>query len=206
MKLYLPPITASALLASTSILLADVAAGAERRQLDAHEHGVTTLNIALEENVLAVELEGPAMNFVGFEHMPNTPEQEQAIADTLDVLNNGDVLIQANPEAGCALLQAKAKHITDAEHDEGHDDHDDHEADHDKEHDDHDDHESEGQHSEFVGEYSYECEQPDRLNELRVGLFARFELTDEVEASFIGPDLQTFESLTPSDPVLKLRR
>ena len=52
MKLINPPVAASALLlVSISLPLAAIAAGADRRQLNVHEHGVTTLNIALEQRV-----------------------------------------------------------------------------------------------------------------------------------------------------------
>ena len=134
------------------------------------------------------------MNFVGFEHSPRTPEQKQAIADAVDVINGGSQLFQPDPGADCALIEATGRHITDAD---DHDDHDNHDEDHDE-------HEAESRHSEFVGQFRYRCGKPGRLLELRVSVFERFPLTTEVEASFIGPEGQNFKALTPTDPVIQL--
>ena len=169
-----------------------LAADKERRQFDAHEHGVTTLNIALDNNELVAELEGPAMNFIGFEHPPRTDEQKQAVTDTIALLKNNAQLIAANSAAECTLLEANAEHVTDS--DTHSDDHDD----------DHHDGADESRHSEFVAEYQYRCDEPGKLSAITVGLFERFPLTTEIDTSFLGPDVQTFKKLTPNDPVLKL--
>ena len=42
----------------------------EKRQLDSHEHGVSTLKIALEGQSIQMKLESPANDIVGFEHFP----------------------------------------------------------------------------------------------------------------------------------------
>ena len=219
LKMMLSTNRLAAGLAALTLLASGAAMAEERRQLDSHEHGVTTLNIALEEGLLVMELEGPAMNFVGFEHDPRTDEQKAAIADAIAILRDGATLFELTTAAECSLRETDAEHDTDddhSDHDEhaDHDDHDDHEdhSDHDEhaDHDDHDDHEdhadhSDGeQHSEFEAEYAYECSRADELTQISVRLFERFPLTNEVEASFVGDSFQTFRKLTPSDPVLKL--
>ena len=40
----------------------------EHASLDAHEHGVASLNVALDGQTLEIQLQSPAMNLVGFEH------------------------------------------------------------------------------------------------------------------------------------------
>ena len=201
MKLICTSIAASGMfLAATSNV---PAADSERRDLGAHEHGVTTLSIALDDDVLTLELEGPAMNFVGFEHPPRTDDQKRAVAEALEALNNDSSLFQTDPDAQCALLEAETDLITDTDQDDDHEDHDDeHGEDHEDEH---DSHEAESRHSEFVGQYQYRCGRPNQLTQLRVNIFERFPLTDEVEASFISADIQTFERLTASDPTLALK-
>ena len=182
----------------------------ERRQMDAHEHGITALNIALDGDTLLMELEGPAMNFVGFEHPPETAEQKRAIEAALKTLNGDPQLFVFSDGAGCSLSQAGIRHILD---DDDHDDHDDHHDsddhdDHDDHHDSdgHDDHKKGARHSEFAGEYQFECANPGKFKSVSIGLFKAFPLTTEVEVSFIGPDVQTFKELTADDPVLELNR
>ncbi|MEX5543051.1 ZrgA family zinc uptake protein, partial [Pseudomonas poae] len=44
----------------------------EHGSLGAHEHGVGRLNAVLDGQTLELELESPAMNLVGFEHLATT--------------------------------------------------------------------------------------------------------------------------------------
>ena len=48
----------------------------EKRQLDSHQHGVSTLKIALEGQNMQLELESPANDIVGFEHAPENNKQK----------------------------------------------------------------------------------------------------------------------------------
>jgi hypothetical protein len=182
------------LLTTASIAFASAQASDERRQLGSHEHGVTVLNIALEDTSLVIEMKAPAVNVVGFEHPPGTDEQKQAIADALAKLQ-GDALFAMPAGSGCQLESAEAKHIVEAA-DDDHDDHDDHDEG-DK---------AKATHSEFTALYSFKCAAPGRLDDVSVALFEQFPLTTEIEASFIGPEVQTFAELTPSNPVLRVRR
>jgi len=166
----------------------------ESRQLESHEHGVTELNVALDDDLLYVELDAPAMNFVGFEHPPRTAEQNQAVAETLSALRNPASIFSVSVDANCAVIEADAKHLL------GADEHDppDHSGTNHEEDDD-----TSG-HSEFVASYRLRCANPDKLQALEVELFDAFPLTTEVETSFIGPAVQTFGELTPSSPELLL--
>lgn len=185
-------------------VLTSLAIASERRQMDAHEHGVTILNVAAEDGVVLLELEGPAMNFVGFEYPPRTTEQKQAVQDTVAKLQAGASLFSLSPAADCRLAGADSRYIGAADledeshEDEGHDDHHDEAG-----HDDHD--EDESAHSEFAAEYRFDCANPDKLAALTVGLFQQFPLTSEVEASYAGADFQTFRELTPDSPTLSLQ-
>lgn len=193
--------------AIAGFLLSGTAAGSERRQLDAHEHGVTVLNVAAEGQFVWVELEGPAMNFIGFEHPPRTAEQTRQVADAVAELESADQLFQLSSAAGCTLTSAESRHVGDDDHDGGHDDHDDHADEHDGSHDDagHDEPVAEAVHSEFAAHYEFSCTNPEQLTELQVTLFDTFPLTTEVEASFIGAEFQTFAELSPNSRVLSLQ-
>ncbi len=205
------------LAAATAVFVTFSVSAGEQRQLDAHEHGVATVNMALEDDTLFVELETPAMNIVGFEHPPRTAEQQQAIAAAIQTLETDPSMFVPNAAAQCTLLAADAQHSSDAagtddhadgDHDE-HADQDEHEehADHDEheEHAEHDDNDA-GGHAEFVGQYRFSCRQPAQLTSIRVGLFTAFALTEEVEVSFLGPDVQTFMELDAGQPVLRVDR
>lgn len=167
-----------------------------QRQLDAHEHGVTILNIALEGTTLYAELEGPAMNFVGFEYQPRTAAEQEAVTAALSALRGGRPVVEFLPAEACRLDSASAQHIVAADENN----HDDQHTDSGHE----DDDSSTGEHAEFTGEYTFTCAQPDELEAVRVVLFSQFELTDEVATSFIGPRTQVFRELTPTENVLSI--
>ena len=128
---------------------AGTALASERRQLDSHEHGVTSLNITLEEGVMLLEMEAPAMNIVGFEYTPSTDEEKKSVADALTKLENGADLFKPNTQAECTLVSSTAEHLVEDGHEDDHGDghHSDHD-DHDEHDDDHSDH-KEATHAEF---------------------------------------------------------
>ena len=125
------------------------------RDLGAHEHGTSALNVVIEDNAIYVEFESPWMNLSGFEHRPNTPEQEAIVNAAMEQLEQPQDWFVVNAEATCQLEESQvtssleaagehdehhdAEHAADEDHD-GHDaDHEDHDADHDEDHDsDHD--------------------------------------------------------------------
>src|SRR3990172_13326550 len=51
-----------------------------KRELGAHEHGHGTLNIAIENARVSMELEAPGMDIVGFEYAASTDDQKAAVA------------------------------------------------------------------------------------------------------------------------------
>ena len=86
---------------------AGAASGQQLEQHAAHEHGAVTFNIAVEQNTLAVELEAPAINVVGFEHPPRTDEQRKAASDAAALFESGRGLFGVPSAAGCRLRETK---------------------------------------------------------------------------------------------------
>lgn len=79
---------------------------AETRSAGKHEHGSSNLNIAVDGNDMAIDLDGPADNLIGFEHQPTTPEQTAVLAKALEILRAGDALFPTPPEANCRMVSA----------------------------------------------------------------------------------------------------
>jgi len=57
------------------------------RELDSHEHGSASMNVAVDEGSLYVELESPWNNLIGFEHAPSTDEQHKLVDDAMALLD-----------------------------------------------------------------------------------------------------------------------
>ncbi|MGR3503541.1 zinc uptake protein ZrgA [Pseudaestuariivita sp.] len=122
MKHVLPPLLC---LAALPALAEDT------RQLDAHVHGVGTLNIAVDGQSLALELITPGADIVGFEYEATSEADMAAIEAALVTLSDPVQLFGISDAAGCEVLLASAELEAEDEHDHDHGedtdgDHDDH--------------------------------------------------------------------------------
>ena len=75
----------------------------------AHEHGVASLNVALDGKKLVVQLESPLDNLVGFEHAPRTDAQRAALAKMEDTLRAGETWLKPAAAAGCTGRDVKVE-------------------------------------------------------------------------------------------------
>lgn len=112
-------------------LAATTALAETTRQLDAHEHGVGALNIALAGTTLEMEFHAPGADIVGFEHAASSAEDRAAVDQAVATLARPLDLFQLPAAAECSVTEARAA----LEAEEAHDDHGaDHDEDHGEEH------------------------------------------------------------------------
>ena len=175
----------------------------ETTQLDAHEHGVGQLNIAFDENKIAMELHAPGADIVGFEYGAKSDADLAAIDAALKTLSDPLSIFLIPEAASCIVITAQAKlESEDSDHDEeGHDDHDeekhdDHDEEGHDEHDEegHDDHDEEGHddhdeapgHTEFHAEYLLECANLTEISAITFPYFDIFPNALELEVQVIS--------------------
>lgn len=192
----------------------------ETRELDAHEHGVGALNIAVEGDTIAMELHAPGADIVGFEYAATSAEDREAIADAVAALAKPMELFALPADAQCSVTQASAKLESDQAHEEhGHDDHahgdhaedeshDEHGHDEHAEtegHDDHDEHAEVSSHTEFHAEYMLTCGNIDAVSDIAFAYFDVFENARELEVKIVtASGAQAFE-VERDTPTLDLR-
>ncbi|MCZ4352814.1 DUF2796 domain-containing protein [Roseovarius aestuarii] len=183
----------------------------ETRELDAHVHGVSTLELAIEDGIVEMSLMSPGMDIVGFEYSASTAADKDAVESALRKLTVPENVVTLPEAAECRLAEVLV-HVHSEDH-EGHDEdethghgdhekeahgHDEHEHEdhnddaheHDKqEHDDHDDdaheHAEHGQHNEFHVRYKFACDHSDDLSAITFPFFAQFEHAQEIEAQYV---------------------
>ena len=154
----------------------------ETTQLDAHEHGVGQLNIAFDENKVAMELHAPGADIVGFEYGAKSDADLAAIDAALQTLSNPLDLFLLPEAASCIVITAHAKlESEDSDHDdhdeEGHDDHDE---------EGHDDHDEAPGHTEFHAEYLLECANLTEMSAITFSYFEIFPNALELEVQVIS--------------------
>ena len=193
--MHLRTLLASAALALSFPVLADD----HQHSLEAHVHGIGTLNIALENQLLELQLESPAMNIIGFEYQPTTEADIQSVKAAQNTLSNAAELFAFSPAAQCrltsvsienALLKGSGAH--DHDHDHDHDHESQHEADI-----------AEHQHNDISAHYQYHCATPAQLNSIDLaGLFKLFTQTEKIQVQLIVGDHQQGAELSAKNTSL----
>ena len=178
----------------------------DSRQLDAHEHGVGELNIAIEGTTVAMELHAPGADIVGFEYEAKSAEDRAAIDAAVAMLAKPQDLFVLPAGAECTVTQASAELESEEEHEEhaeGEKHDDDHEEHAEGAHD--DEHADETSHTEFHAEYVLTCANPSAIDEISFAYFDAFENARELEVKIVTKaGAQAFE-VERDEPKLDLR-
>ena len=170
----------------------------EHASLGAHEHGVGRLNAVLDGQALELELDSPAMNLVGFEHVASTPADKAKVAAVRKQLENPQALFNLPKGAACVVSSQELNSPLFGDKPEAdHDDDDDH------------DHDAKGgehhhDHSEIHAHYQFTCATPTALSNLDLSqVFKTFPATQKIQVQLIGPSGQQGVETTAQAATLK---
>ena len=155
----------------------------EHGSLGAHEHGVGRLNAVLDGQALELELDSPAMNLVGFEHLATTAADKAKVAAVRKQLENPVALFNLPKDAGCVVSTQALNSLLFGDKPEADHDHDDDAKDgaHEHHHD----------HSEIHAHYQFTCTTPTALGNLDLTqVFKTFPATQKIQVQLIGPSGQ----------------
>ena len=168
----------------------------EHGSLGAHEHGVARLNAVLDGQALELELESPAMNLVGFEHVPSTDADKAKVAAARTQLEQPLVLFSLPKAAACTVAKQELESplFGDKPDADDHDDDDKDAAGHEHHH----------EHSEIHAHYQLTCAKPDALKNLDLGrIFKTFPATQKIQVQLISPSGQQGVEATAKAATLK---
>ncbi|AQZ93823.1 DUF2796 domain-containing protein [Halopseudomonas phragmitis] len=163
--------------------------------LGAHQHGVANLNLVLEGSALAIELESPADNLVGFEYLPSTDADKAKVREAMASLRQADALFQFPAAAGCSLDQVELQSplFSAVEHSHKHD----HGHAHKHKHD-HD-----NAHNDIEAHYHFTCTNVAALNQIELKLFESFPRTEKLLLQAITPTGQQGGELSPAQNLIR---
>ena len=164
----------------------------ETRDLDAHEHGHSALNIAVEGTQVAMELEAPGADIVGFEYEAATVADRAKLDAAIAELSKPLSLFVLPAAAGCTVVKSSAGLV-----DEHHDEEEEHaEGEHEEE---------EGEeHTEFHAEYLLNCSDRSALNRIEFAFDETFPNAEEVEVQMISDKGSKGFEVERDAPVLDL--
>lgn len=172
----------------------------EHGSLGAHEHGVARLNAVLDGQALELELDSPAMNLVGFEHVATSAADKAKVAAVRKQLENPQALFNLPKAAGCKVSSQELNSPLFGDKPEAEHDDDDHATDgkgaaaHEHHHD----------HSEIHAHYQFTCATPTALGNLDLSqVFKTFPATQKIQVQLIGPSGQQGVDATATAATLK---
>lgn len=194
MRWFIPMVLAAAAAAPTP--------AQSHRELGAHVHGRGSLDIAIEGQRVAMELEAPGMDIVGFERKPKSKADEAAVERVTKVLKEPLALFKLPAAAGCKVADAKVELKVEAEKAEdkkpaegkkgGHS----HAHGHGHKHD--------GQHTAFRATYQLECTDPAKITSIAFDYFKRFSGAKSLAVNVVSGTGQKTYEVKRAKPTLAL--
>ena len=153
----------------------------EKHEHGVHEHGRATLTVAWSNKDLAIDLQTPAYNILGFEYAPSTTEEKKRVIECIEALKT-EGLIEPSEEAKCAIIAADVQTGFGAGNKSE---------------------EEKTNHSDFDVFYTVKCQNPDALKTIDTsGLFAAFSNLTTLQVQWISDRGQSAQTLTPKHPIL----
>lgn len=160
----------------------------------AHVHGLMHLDIAVDKQLLTVQLESPLDSLLGFERRPRTPAERQAADALLKLMGDAATLFKPDAAAQCvpttvslesAALQSMAPSLEKATNkDAG----------------------TESDHADLDASYEFSCAHAEKLTAVEVGLFDAFKRLQKIEVQVAGAKLQSKQTLQRPDKLVRLTR
>jgi len=155
------------------------------RELNAHEHGVSTIEIAIEGERIALNVQSPGADIVGFEYMAEKEADKSAVESAILRFTRTHELFVFDSPAGCRVAEVFV-HLQGGEHD----------------------HEESGEragHTEFHASYVFECSHPDALVAIEFPFFDVFPNVLEIEAQIVTESGASAAEIGRDVPRLSLR-
>jgi len=195
------------ILAVATTSFAAPALAQDTRGMDAHVHGVSTAEIAVEHGTLEIHLLSPGADIVGFEYAASSAEDKDAVDAAIRQFLAPENIVDLPEAAACRLTEVLAHlHSGEPDHEDDHeDDHGEHAGE--EEHHDHEedaDHEEGAAHSAFRVTYAYACDDEDALGTIGFPFFQRFGNAHEIEVQYVTETGAGTAALTPDAPDLSL--
>ncbi len=155
----------------------------EHREHGAHVHGEARLTLAVEGKTLEIMLESPADNLFGFEHAPETDAEKAHAENVLAQLKKPGELFSPDAAAECKASTPEVE--SPFKTGEGKAEH-------------------EG-HADVDANYSFECQQPAKLNKIEFLLLKQFQSLRTLKVEYITDAKQGTQDMTSENIVLELK-
>ena len=152
-----------------------LAHSSHKKTLKAHEHGVGVLNIAQDGNSIVFEFEIPGNDVVGFEYKAENDDDKAKVQSALETLSEYKNLIKPSGSAGCVKESSSANIIY------------------------------EGNHSEFISEYKFNCENVSDLKIIFINYFKNLKYSKKLNIKIAGSNKKSAYVIDKSKKILNVK-
>lgn len=168
--------------------------------LGAHVHGLSEIMMAIEGEILNIQLISPAVNLVGFEHRASN-KKETAIVNNAKALLSNTALLFSFSGGDCSLINTNVDvlaliRLDENEHEpkvnkKVHEDHSGQQASHEN-------------HTQVVANYRYHCEEESTLSAVNVLVFDQFSGVHKIRAMWVTDTKQSVVTLSAESRIINL--
>lgn len=152
----------------------------------AHQHGIATLDIAVEARRIVVLFDTPLDNLVGFERAPRNEAERQRVAEAVARLKDGERLFGFDAAAGCKLARSSLDSaLLGLGSGAGGP--------------------AQGEHADLQASWEFDCIDAARATQVEVGLFA-FKALQRIDVQLVLPKGQARRELKRPNARLSLGR
>ena len=148
----------------------------KKKSLKSHEHGLGTLSISQDENILLFEFEAPGFDIVGFEYVAKKESDKKKIKDALSILSDYKNIILPSGSADCELINSSANIIY------------------------------EGNHSEFLSSYKFYCNKVSDLKIIYIKYFNKFQNCVKTNIKIVGKNKKSFYVINKSKKIINVKK
>ena len=87
---------------------------ATEKSLGAHEHGSIKLGMAVEKNIVDIDLDGPTESFISFEYLPKTTKEKKTFNDVKNLWEKKVLeLVTFDKKLNCKITESSFKQVID---------------------------------------------------------------------------------------------
>jgi hypothetical protein len=144
----------------------------------AHTHGVSKIELMISDETIRINLESPANNIVGFEHVASNMEEKNHLKRAHSILSTPASIFSfhgthCKPISSSVIINGLTKEANE--------------------------HHPHSTHKEITAKYQFECESSKNLTYIKTQLFNKFSNISEINVTWITDTKQGMSVLNPNN-------
>ena len=148
---------------------------AKKKSLDKHVHGISTLKIAQDGNIILFEFEMPGNDIVGFEYLAKEKEDIKKVENAINILSDYKNMVIPSGSGECQIDSYSANIL------------------------------NEGKHSEFLSSYKFKCKKIKDLKIIYIKFFKNFENGKKLNIKVYGENKKSVYVINKSKKLINVK-